>query len=189
MIYVFTKHAWVKVWKNKKGKTALNAFIKILNKCNCKLNISWVDHEREFYDRFMQKWLDDTDILMYLTYNEGKSVMVKIFIKTLKGKMCKRMTANIIKSYLRYLNKFVDQYNNTYHHSTGKEPINGHYSALTEKLRQILELLNLKLVIESELLSIKLFLVKVTLIIGQEKYLLKVQKKNCYEKELLINKL
>ena len=111
-----------------------------------------------------------------------------MFIKTLKGKMCKRMTANIMKSYLSYLNKFVDQYNNTYHHSTGKG--NGNYSALTEKLRQILELLNLKLVIESELLSIKLFLVKVTLIIGQEKYLLKVQKKkNCYEKELLINKL
>ena len=96
-----------------------------------------------------------------------------MFIKTLKGKMCKRMTANIIKSYLSYLNKFVAQYNNTYHHSTGKEPINGNYSALTEKLRQILKLLNLKLVIESELLSIKLFLVKVTLIIGQEKYLLK----------------
>ena len=57
VIYVFTKHAWVKAWKNKKGKTALNAFIKILNKRNCKLNISWVDHEREFYDRFMQKWL------------------------------------------------------------------------------------------------------------------------------------
>ena len=30
------------------------------------------------------------------------------------------MTANDSKSYLAYLNKLVDQYNNTYHHSINK---------------------------------------------------------------------
>ena len=44
------------------------------------------------------------------------------------------MTANNSKSYLAYLNKLVDQYNNTYHHSIGKKPINDDYSALTEKI-------------------------------------------------------
>ena len=43
------------------------------------------------------------------------------------------MTANDSKSYLPYLNKLVDQYSNTYHHSIGKKPINADYSALTEK--------------------------------------------------------
>ena len=62
--------------------------------------------------------------------------------------------------------------NNTYHHSINKKPVNADSSALTEKLRRILKLLNLKLMIESELLSITIFLVKVTLKIGQEKYLL-----------------
>ena len=57
---------------------------------------------------------------MYSTYNEGKSVIAKKFIKILKSKICKRMTANDSKSYLGYLNKLVDQYNNTYHHSIGK---------------------------------------------------------------------
>ena len=33
------------------------------------------------------------------------------------------MTANDSKSYLSYLNKLVDQYNNTYHHCIGKKPI------------------------------------------------------------------
>ena len=41
-----------------------------------------------------------------------------------------------------------------------------------KKLRQILKLLNIKLMTDSELLSIRLFLVKVTLKTGQEKYLL-----------------
>ena len=54
------------------------------------------------------------------------------------------MTANDSKSYLSYLNKLVDQYNNTYHHSINKKPINADYSDLMKKLRQILKLLNLK---------------------------------------------
>ena len=44
------------------------------------------------------------------------------------------MTANNSKSYLSYLNKLADQYNNTYHHSINKKPSNADYSALTEKI-------------------------------------------------------
>ena len=43
------------------------------------------------------------------------------------------MTANDSKPYLPYLNKLVDQYNNTYHHSINKKPSNANYSALTEE--------------------------------------------------------
>ena len=44
------------------------------------------------------------------------------------------MTANNSESYLSYLNKLVDQYNNAYHHSIGKKPINDDYSALIGKI-------------------------------------------------------
>ena len=44
------------------------------------------------------------------------------------------MTANDSKSYLSYLDKLVDQYNNINHHSVKNEPINANYSALTEKI-------------------------------------------------------
>ena len=43
------------------------------------------------------------------------------------------MTANDGKYYLSYLNKLVDQYNNTYYHAIDKKPINADLSALTEK--------------------------------------------------------
>ena len=33
------------------------------------------------------------------------------------------------------MNKLVDQYNNTYHHSTNKKPINADCSTLTEKIK------------------------------------------------------
>ena len=70
---------------------------------------------------------------MYSTHNEGKSVIGERLIKILKTKIYKTITANEIKSYLLYLNKLVDQYNNTYHHSVNKKPINTDYFALTEK--------------------------------------------------------
>ena len=44
------------------------------------------------------------------------------------------MTANDSKYYLSYLNRLVDQYNNTYHHSINKKPIYADYSALTENI-------------------------------------------------------
>ena len=79
----------------------------------------------------MQEWLENNDILMYSTHNEGKSVIAERFIKTLKSKVYKKMTANDSKSYLPYLNKLVDEYNNTYHHSVYRKPINADYSAST----------------------------------------------------------
>ena len=82
----------------------------------------------------MQEWLDNNDILMYSTNNGGKSVIAERFIKTLKSKIYKKMTANDSKSYLPHLNKLVDQYNNTYHYSIRKKPINANYSTLTEKI-------------------------------------------------------
>ena len=62
----------------------------------------------------MQKWLDN-NISIYSTHNEGKSVVAKRFIKTLRDKTCTTMTANGSQSYLSYLIKLVDHYNNTYH--------------------------------------------------------------------------
>ena len=70
------------------------------------------------------------------------------------------------------MNKLVDQHNNTYHHSINKNPINVDYFALAEKFRPTLKLLSSKLMVKSELLSRKIFLVKGTLKSVQEKYLL-----------------
>ena len=38
----FTKYAWVKPLKDKKGKTVLNTFIEIINQSNHKLYKLWI---------------------------------------------------------------------------------------------------------------------------------------------------
>ena len=47
---------------------------------------------------------------MYSTHNEGKSVVAERFIRTLKNKIHKHMTATSKKAYFDNLNDIVDEY-------------------------------------------------------------------------------
>ena len=60
---------------------------------------------------------------MYSTYNEGKSVVVERFIRTLKNKLYKHMTANNKSVYYNVLNDVVSEYNNTKHSTIKMKPI------------------------------------------------------------------
>ena len=59
---------------------------------------------------------------MYSTYNKGKSVVAERFIRTLKNKMLKHMTA-ISNVYFDVLDDIVDKYNNTLHRTIKMKPI------------------------------------------------------------------
>ena len=52
---------------------------------------------------------------MYLTHNEGKSVVAERFIRTLKIKIYKYMTSISKNVYTDKLDDTVNEYNNTYH--------------------------------------------------------------------------
>ena len=52
---------------------------------------------------------------MYSTYNEGKSVVSEIFIRTLKNKLYKHMTATGKNVYYNVLDDVVNKYNNAKH--------------------------------------------------------------------------
>ena len=70
--------------KDKKGTSIVNAFKKIIS--NRKPNKIWVDQGSEFYNNAFKDFLKINNIEMYLTYNEGKSVVLERFIRTLKIK-------------------------------------------------------------------------------------------------------
>ena len=74
-----------------------NAFQKTLDNSMRKPNKTWVDKGSEFYNSSLKKWLKDNDIEMYSTHNEGKSVVAERFIRTLKSKIYKHMTALLKK--------------------------------------------------------------------------------------------
>ena len=84
VIDIYSKYAQVIPFKDKKFITITNAFQKILKESNCKPNKVWVDKSSEFYNSSVKSWLEKNDIKMYSTHDEGKSVVVERFIRTLK---------------------------------------------------------------------------------------------------------
>ena len=63
------------------------------------------------------------NIEIYSTYNEGKSVLAERFIRTLKNKIFKHVTAISKNIYFDVLNYIVDKYNNTVHRTIKMKPI------------------------------------------------------------------
>ena len=62
-------------------------------------------------------------MIMYSTHNERKSVVAKRFIRTLKNKIYKHMTAISKNVYFDVLDDIVDEYNNNYHKTITMTPI------------------------------------------------------------------
>ena len=77
---------------------------------------------RSIYNRVFKKWLSDNDSIMYSTFNEGKSVGAERFIRTLKNKLYKHMTATGKNLYYDVLEDIVNKYNNTKHNTIKMKP-------------------------------------------------------------------
>ena len=122
-IDLFSKYAFVISLKDKKRIGIVNAFDKIIKQSNRKPNKIWVDQGGEFYNNVFKKWLSDNDIIMYSTYNEGKSLVSERFIRTLKNKLYKHMTATGKNVYYNVLDDVVNKYNNTKHNTIKMKPI------------------------------------------------------------------
>ena len=89
IIDVFSKYAWVMPLKTKTGKDITKAFDHIIEGSGRKPSRLWVDKGTEFYNRTFKKYLEQNNIHMYSTHNEGKAVVVERFNRTMKTWMWK----------------------------------------------------------------------------------------------------
>ena len=122
-IDLFSKYDFVVPLKDKKGTTTVNVFQSILSNSKRKPNKIWVDQGSKFYNNHFKKWLKDKNIEMYSTYNEGKSAVAERFIRTLKNKIYRHMTAISKNVYFDVLNYIVHEYNNTCHKTIKMKPV------------------------------------------------------------------
>ena len=117
-------------FKNQRRISIINAFQKIVSK-RCKPNKIWVDQGGKFYNLF-KRFLKINNIEMYSTYNEGKSAVAEIFIRTLKNKIFKYMRAVSKNIYFDVLDDIVDKYNKTVHRTIKMKPIDITSDSYTE---------------------------------------------------------
>ena len=119
---MFSKCVWVIPIKDEKGTSIVNAFQKIISEGR-KPNKIWVDQGSEFYNNSFKDFLKINNIEMYSAYNEGKSVVAERFIRTLKNKIFKHMTAISKNVYFDVLDDIVNKYNNTVHRTIKMKPV------------------------------------------------------------------
>ena len=96
VIDLFSKYAWIVLLKEKKVATTVNEFRSISNSSKRKPHKTWADQESELYNKSFKKWLEDNDIEMYSTYNEGKSVDAERSVRNLKNKHMKDVSKMFI---------------------------------------------------------------------------------------------
>ena len=121
-IDLFSKYPWVISLKDKKGVSTVNKFQKIISEGR-KPNKIWVDQGSELYNNSFKYFLKINNIEMYSTCSEGKSVVAERFIRALKNKIFKLMTAVSKNVYFDILGDIVNEYNNTAHRPIKMKPI------------------------------------------------------------------
>ena len=130
-IDLFSKYAWVVPLKDKRGISIVNAFQKIISEGR-KPNKIWVDQGGEFYNNLFKRFLRLNNIEMYSTYNEGKSVAAERFIRTLKNRIFKHMTAISKSVYFNMLDDIITKYNNTVHRTIKMKPFDVTFDSYAE---------------------------------------------------------
>ena len=125
VIDVFSKYAWSIPLKDKKADTTLNGFEKIVELSGKIPKHIWVDEGKEFYNKKMDKWMKENNIIRYSTHGEHKSSVVERFNRTLKMNMWKRFTAENTRNWIKMLDKLLFEYNNKVHNTIKMTPIEG----------------------------------------------------------------
>ena len=76
----------------------------------------------DFYHKSMKLWLQDNNVEINSTHNNGKSAVVaEKFVRNLENKIYKYMISISKNVYIDILNDIVDKYNNTYHRNNKNE--------------------------------------------------------------------
>ena len=129
IIDLYSRYAWSIPIKNKTGKSIVEAFDSITKAMPSETPKKlWVDNGSEFYNKIFKKLLNDNNIEMYSTFNEGKAVVIERFNRTLKNKMFKYFTANGTYKYIDILSSLINEYNNKKHSSTKLSPNELYYN-------------------------------------------------------------
>jgi hypothetical protein len=120
-ICTFSRRVWCFKTKNKRGQTITEAIRGLLTtnrpkKIEC-------DSGSEFVNKHFKTMLQKLRIKMYHVYSIRKGALVERYIRTMKTKMFKMFTAQGSHVWHDKLDDLVKSYNNSYHRSIKRTPM------------------------------------------------------------------
>jgi len=123
VIDTLSKYAWAIPLKTKTGNELVSAFSKLLRTSKRVPEKLRSDKGGEFINKKFQKFLKTKNIHFFTSNNEVKAAIVERFNRTLKTKMWKYFSERNTLSYMPILKKLLHSYNNTWHRSIKRKPI------------------------------------------------------------------
>ena len=122
VIDIFSRYAYARPLKNKSGQEVATALGDIFNKNNIKPNYIQTDQGKEFYNKHVQKLLDEHNIKLFSVFTDQKAAIVERFNRTLKERMYRYFTFQGNHKWVDILPKLIRSYNNSYHSSIEQTP-------------------------------------------------------------------
>ena len=120
-IDVFSKIAYAFPLKSKKIQDIKPCFEKIFK--NNKPKYIWSDKEPAFLSKEMQQFFKDNNVKIYHTNSHLKAVVIERFNRSLRELMMKEFVKNNNTIWYNILPKLIKIYNNRYHSTVKRAPI------------------------------------------------------------------
>lgn len=114
VIDIFSRYAWVKMLKDKKAPSIVDAFLEILNEGR-KPHRLRSDAAKDFTSKNFQEMCKTQKIRHFTTHGEKQANYVERFIQTLKSRLFRIMVEQNQPKYIDKIPDLVDSYNNSYH--------------------------------------------------------------------------
>ena len=122
VIDIFSRYAWARPLKSKKGNEVANAFKDIFEEGRIPKRIQ-TDQGKEFENRFVKRLFEEHDIELFSVKSAYKAALVERFNRTLKTKIWKYFTNNLTNKWTNVLQDLVSSYNNSIHRTINRTPI------------------------------------------------------------------
>ena len=120
-IDIFTRYAWCRPLRNKKGDTVAEAFKDIFKEGRIPKRVQ-TDQGREFENRHVEALFKTHGIELFSVKSAYKAAIVERFNRTLKHKVWRYFTAENKMVWTEVLQDVVHAYNHSIHRGIGRRP-------------------------------------------------------------------
>lgn len=121
VIDIFSRYAWCRPLKNKKGETVAEAFNDIFKEGRIPKRVQ-TDQGKEFENRWVQALFKTHQVEWFAIKSANKAALVERFNRTLKQRMWKFFTSKNRMVWTKALQKVVHSYNHSVHSSIRRRP-------------------------------------------------------------------
>ena len=121
VIDIFSRYAWARPLKTKRGKEVAAAFRDIFREGRIPKRIQ-TDQGKEFENRDIALLFREHNIELFSVKSAYKAAIVERFNRSLKSKLWRYFTMSMKENWSNVLQDVVESYNNSVHRTIGRKP-------------------------------------------------------------------